>query len=746
MAAASVPCSQKSLNLYYKAEELKKVTKKSLFRDANVWQKHYELLEICKKLLLIELEYALEKKTEVDLWNYGFKDIISQLQSEANTRSILDKNKKSEAQANLAWFLDFSSGFYVLLLQELCVTYDLDLPFMRSASYYGVSDEVVTDKNAQASSDLNVIKCSNVSSINYICAHCLVHLGDIARYRGQSKQAENFYRHSLKVAPASGHSYNQLALLEVTKGNYLNAIFFYVRALGLKCPFPAASSNLSRMYAKVIASEAKNDEGFVGKFLKFEAYLHSAVHLKKAAALNQELCESLTDLVASESLKTKDLLKCISIILFHIDTNCTLDDMCTFEEKLIRRLQLDLLAGMINALLLPVHTVKQGQALLDYFALPLIKIILDWILINEKVVNEASFMTRQQIWSGLEMLFNDLSSSTLNSPSKDEDFPLPEEFDLQAFLPISERIKKYNFRQILKGSTLSSKDVNVLRATRILEQGRSICEWKGRRVLTFDEGEDEGKFKVVEDKSVSSDLIEAFERELNLAYLPDDEEVRYNLEKEEDDNNGITAKDHEKAVGGHSKKSKNVAMAAILRQATSEASGPTQTYQERQVTFKTPSPNLSEDSGSQISQEDVRTSSVLPPPYMMKAPQRPMYHNPQRSQMGALDFSVPPPPIFNQGPRFDMPPPLQTRPSWPLLNPPRPVTSAEVAATFGGPSYSLFSGSNPTWSLPTSRQEQNPPRPPQPPQTQSLNQQNFLFQPGPSPLEKLLQQNPNAKK
>ena len=130
---------------------------------------------------------------------------------------------------------------------------------------------------------------------------------------------------------------------------------------------------------------------------------------------------------------------------------------------------------------------------------------------------------------------------------------------------------------------------------------------------------------------------------------------------------------------------------------------------------------------------------------MMKAPQRPMYPNPQRSQM-AMDFSVPPPPIFNQGPRFDMPPPLQQRPTWPLLNPPRPVTSAEVAATFGGPSYSLFSGSNPTWSLPTSRQEQNQPRSIQPPNTQSLNQQNFLFQPGPSPLEKLLQQNPNLKK
>ena len=52
---------------------------------------------------------------------------------------------------------------------------------------------------------------------------------------------------------------------------------------------------------------------------------------------------------------------------------------------------------MLCAFLLPIHTVKQGQALLDYFALPLIKIILDWILLNENIVNEASFMTKQQV-------------------------------------------------------------------------------------------------------------------------------------------------------------------------------------------------------------------------------------------------------------------------------------------------------------------------------------------------------------
>ena len=31
---------------------------------------------------------------------------------------------------------------------------------------------------------------------NYICTHCLIHMGDIARYKGQVKQAESFYKHS----------------------------------------------------------------------------------------------------------------------------------------------------------------------------------------------------------------------------------------------------------------------------------------------------------------------------------------------------------------------------------------------------------------------------------------------------------------------------------------------------------------------------------------------------------------------
>ena len=158
------------------------------------------------------------------------------------------------------------------------------------------------------------------------------------------------------------------------------------------------------------------------------------------------------------------------------------------------------------------------------------------------------------------------------------------------------------FFAFLKGGSLASADVKALRATRILEQGHAFCNWKGRQVLTLD-NEEEAKFKAIEE-TLALELVEAFQKELDLPSLDDsnNEEGRPELEEE---NRNV---EPQKSGGGGGKKSKNVAMAAILRQATTTTtgSGSELAASERQVTFKTPSPNLSEDSGSQISQEDSR--------------------------------------------------------------------------------------------------------------------------------------------
>lgn len=95
----------------------------------------------------------------------------------------LQNHNRADCQALLTWALESASGFYITLLQELCNTFDIDLPFRKRPSAYG-----------QTIQPSELVDLPQTSSCIYICQYCLVHLGDIARYRNQRKQAESFYK------------------------------------------------------------------------------------------------------------------------------------------------------------------------------------------------------------------------------------------------------------------------------------------------------------------------------------------------------------------------------------------------------------------------------------------------------------------------------------------------------------------------------------------------------------------------
>lgn len=113
-----------------KAEPLKdKVQRcKDLLNDNDAWVCQQQLQKIYQQVLILDLEYALDRKVEQELWNLGFKNYIATLQLQAKDR----KNpKRGESQALLSWCLEAASGFYLTLLQEICTVFDLDLPFRR---------------------------------------------------------------------------------------------------------------------------------------------------------------------------------------------------------------------------------------------------------------------------------------------------------------------------------------------------------------------------------------------------------------------------------------------------------------------------------------------------------------------------------------------------------------------------------------------------------------------------------------
>ncbi|KAG8229359.1 hypothetical protein J437_LFUL007167, partial [Ladona fulva] len=237
-----------------KADELKGkiLNSKDLLNDNEAWTCQRQLQRIYQQVLILDLEYALDKKVEQDLWNFGFKNYIGTLQALTKDK----KNpKRSECQALLSWCLDAASGFYLTLLQGICSAFDLDLPFRRNVGVYGGLGKTHEIENEAPSENKdNGIQVCNKrprkSSCLYVCQHCLVHLGDVARYRGQARQAEAFYRHAVHVAPCSGQPYNQLALLEGSRGggsgDRLSVVFHYVRSVCTAHPFPAGRSNLER--------------------------------------------------------------------------------------------------------------------------------------------------------------------------------------------------------------------------------------------------------------------------------------------------------------------------------------------------------------------------------------------------------------------------------------------------------------------------------------------------------------------
>ncbi|XP_029659991.1 protein SMG7-like [Formica exsecta] len=463
-----------------KAEPLKdKVQRcKDLLNDNDAWVCQQQLQKIYQQVLILDLEYALDRKVEQELWNLGFKNYIATLQSQAKDR----KNpKRGESQALLSWCLEAASGFYLTLLQEICTVFDLDLPFRRKGYVYGCTSPWKA---------VEKLSPPHKSSCFYACQYCLVHLGDIARYRNESKQAEMFYRHAVSLSPSSGQPYNQLALLEASRGDKLGTVFHYARSVAVKHPFPVAMANLATTLSSALNDKSFNIDGktklnsqeYIAVFLKLHGIIHNFGDLKLACSYSKQLTETLTALVATESFSPWMLIQMLVINLYALQhatgvgtdsTESFRNEQLTNDEKLARDCILDLIAGTLSALLLPVYTIK--SSIIEYFALPSIKLCLDWINIKPTVLEEVAFTSRLQIWPSLCVLLNALQNCVVDF--KHDEYavvPLPEDRDLQGFLPLEKSFESLRFTNTALEGDIAM--LNKLRAVRILHLGRCLTQ------------------------------------------------------------------------------------------------------------------------------------------------------------------------------------------------------------------------------------------------------------------------------
>ncbi|XP_029831478.3 protein SMG7 [Ixodes scapularis] len=468
-------------------------------RNARAFQLRTRLCWLLEELLLTDLEFALDKKVEQELWNSAFRSPIAAFQLKASDKK---EHQNGEVQTMLSTLLETASGFYLQLLQKLCCVYDVSLRCHLKDSNFGI---LHLDRH----DDLNAEKPKK-SSVLYICQHCLVHLGDIARYRSQSLQAENFYRHAVELGPRNGHPYNQLALLEAASGEKLSAVFFHVRSLALQHPFPAAATNLSKLYSKMVSDSSAS----IGKtkmspyeyttaFLQFHAHIYLVADLKRAEGLLGSLTACLPALVIAEKLDTWQLLQMVAVSMFghqhcarhHRGSPRTLPESgeaaadgrpeegpAALPRERARALQLllDFVASMLHAFLLPMHALQDPRDMRDCCSVPVVKLILDWLLHKQDLLHGEAFVRKPQIWHGFCKLLNALVTVLPADLAKEKfmKVPLPEDWDLQCFLPLQEAHRKLHFDN---GSPILSKaDTSDLRASRLLD----LAEMLGRVIMT----------------------------------------------------------------------------------------------------------------------------------------------------------------------------------------------------------------------------------------------------------------------
>lgn len=435
------------------AEALKADMTDSKLGAAEVWTSRQALQDVYQKMLVTDLEYALDKKVEQDLWNHAFKNQITTLQSQAKNRA---NPNRSEVQANLSLFLEAASGFYTQLLQELCTVFNVDLPCRVKSSHLGIIS------NKQSSS---AIVRPQPSSCSYICQHCLVHLGDIARYRNQTSQAESYYRHAAQLVPSNGQPYNQLAILASSKGDHLTTIFYYCRSIAVKFPFPAASTNLQKALSKALESreEVKTKwsvSDFIKAFIKFHGHVFLSKSVDKLDPLRDRLEEHFQRLMLQKAFSSQQLVHITVINLFELHHLQDLSD----TEHSYKQTSWSQLLGIFMSFL----GVMCSRALLNQSRgeeevkgecpLPAIKVSLDWLRLRPSVFHETVVHQRQHVWPWLVSMLNGFQpkEDDVSCPSV---VPLPEEFELQGFLALRPALRTLDFTKGHQGILMEQEGV-----------------------------------------------------------------------------------------------------------------------------------------------------------------------------------------------------------------------------------------------------------------------------------------------
>ncbi|XP_047135748.1 nonsense-mediated mRNA decay factor SMG7 isoform X1 [Hydra vulgaris] len=427
---------------------------------------------IYKNLLLTDIQFALDNKVELELWNHAFKGHIDILRQRIKEKKL--NTEKNELQAKLSLFIDTSSGFYFQLLQDFCERYDLDLPYHGKASQFGILN---VNKKLYSGTKPKMNSCL------YICQDCLVHLGDLARYRNDLQHANAFYELAAKILPGNGQPYNQLAILASARNNTLLVVFYYLKSISVANPFPAASSNLLKTLSQICSKPNYSILGksmglTVGEFSDLFLQLIGCIHLQqdagKLSVLREKVLQDFKDIV--QEMSEVQVVLVAGICIFILSKNKLYNDRTiesiSDDESDTWHLILSLSVGILQTLVvLSVEVIGTNDLSCEKMKfLPGIKVFCDWIICNNlNLFEEKQLRDNLELFHGLARLGNLLQEMY---PEKEKScMPLLEDWQLFGILSLRKVHKRFDFKVQL--NKVSNEEQYSIRTTRIIQ----FLEW-----------------------------------------------------------------------------------------------------------------------------------------------------------------------------------------------------------------------------------------------------------------------------
>lgn len=422
------------------------------------------LRDIYRSLLVSDLELALDQKIEQDLWNNCFKNPINEL-LEAQRSSASKAEFKQESAFNYTELLESAYAFYLQLLDDICEAYSLQLPNRATDRQLKLMPCVQDNSRAEDT------PLPRATSSLYIAQHCLIHLGDVARYRHKQKMADSFYRKASHLVPSSGHPYNQLAILAATSPDNLQTVYYYFRAIYVKCPFPVSKDNLCRQLEKVIKS-AKSKVNkkpsqisileLIRLFLKFQAlcFLKRKDNFSETKSCLLQAMEFHRSLGSSLSRRQLLQMSFITIANYH---RAVTNDFELHEEML------DFLLEYLDILIrLPVDPQRH---------LPSVLTILQFFQQNLQFLKN----NKSRTWINLASRLNNTLPSKWGPSWEPKIKLLPEDLDFKGWT-----LWKMPSKESIIGQVSSESDQADARAERILYISWQIAHSKEQEILKLE--------------------------------------------------------------------------------------------------------------------------------------------------------------------------------------------------------------------------------------------------------------------